>query len=709
LSAHGTGKSAAARRPAPAPAVSAHGSPWHVPALAAALLVAVLAAHWPVLGSRALALDDDVFVVRNPLVQRPGWESTRRFFVEVTHPSTVSAYYLPLSMASLMLDWAAGGRPDHLRPFHATSVALHAVSALLLFLILVRLFGSAVPAALAALLWAVHPVMVEAIASAGERKTVLATALAFASVLSHVHHARGGARRWWWWSIAAFLLALLSKPSVITLPLALLVLDAWPLHRLSRTVLREKWPHFALAVTAAVISVLAVKDTWEFGPPPPLDPIRVLGQVVWLQGFYLGKLLWPVDLSTVYEAPARFAPTLPSVAIPMGLAIAVLVVSIAIRKRAPGCLAGGLVFFLLLAPTFAILRYSGVIAYDRYLHLPAVGPALALAAGLVALWRRGTAPARATLAAAMLALVLAAALATRAALVPWRDTLDLWRNAVRVSPGVPDAWNGLGATYAAAGRSDEATAAFRRAIAVGPQYTDAYMNLGRELMLLGDVEKAVPFLEFAAAHRPGSAQAAAELGMAYERTQRPAEAAARYRRSLELKPGYVPALIRLAIVEASQGRVDEGIGHLREALAIAPGDPFASLALAGLLSRSAGASSEVVTLLQHAIAARPGWAEPMNELAWLLATDPDPSRRDAAAALRLADSALAQAPEPGVIDTRAAALAALGRFDEAAADAGRAEVLARAAGDTSLADEVAARRDLYRRGRPFVQLPRTRH
>ena len=678
-------------------------------ALAAGLAIAVLLAHGPVLRAQGLALDDDLFVVRNPLVQSPGWASTRRFFIEVTRPSTVSAYYLPLSMTSLMLDWAAGGRPDRLEAFHATSLAVHVTATLLLFALLQVLFGAAWPAALVALLWGVHPVMVEAIASAGERKTVLATAFAFATAFAHVRWARSGKRGWWLLSIACFLLALLSKPSAVTLPLALLVLDAWPLGRWSRAAVIEKWPHLVLAAAAAVISVLAVRNTWEFGSPPPLDPPRMVLQMIWLPGFYLGKLLWPVDLSTVYEAPARFALTLPAVALPLALVLGVAAAALLLRRRAPGLLAGGLVFFLLLAPTFAILRYSAVIAYDRYLHLPTLGVAIALAAFVAPAWLRSGTPGRAGLAGSLVALALAAAFATRAALVPWRDTLGVWRQAVRVSPGVPDAWNGLGATHSAAGRSEEALAAFQRAIAVGPQYVDAYFNLGRELMLRGEVQRALPYLEFAVRHEPGHAQALLQLGAAYERSNRPAEAEALYRRALARRPGYVAALTRLAVVESAQGRRDAGIDHLREALTHSPGDPFASLSLGTLLSDRDGASPEVVALLEHAIAARPTWADPANELAWLLATDPDPARRDPARALALADSALARTPEASVIDTRAAALAALGRFDQAQAAADRAHAVALAAGDTALARAIAGRREGYARGRAFVRNPRIDH
>ena len=245
-------------------------------AIAAALALLVAFAHGPVLRAQGLALDDDLFVVRNPLVHAPGWESTRRFFTEVTHPSTVAGYYLPLSMTSLMLDWAAGGRPDHLEVFHATSLALHVAATLLLFALLRALFGSTVPAALVALLWGVHPVTVEAIASAGERKTVLATAFAFAAAFAHVRWAQARRPAWWWLSLAGCLGALLSKPSAVSLPFALLVLDAWPLRRFSRAAVLELVPQLALAAAAGVVSVLAVRNTWEFGTPPPVLPLRML-------------------------------------------------------------------------------------------------------------------------------------------------------------------------------------------------------------------------------------------------------------------------------------------------------------------------------------------------------------------------------------------------------------------------------------------------
>ncbi|TMQ72117.1 MAG: hypothetical protein E6K81_08305, partial [Candidatus Eisenbacteria bacterium] len=111
----------------------------------------VAAAHWPVLRAQALSFDDDAFVTRNPLVTHPGWSSVGRFFGEVLSPTTVRGYYLPLSMTSLMLDDAMGGRPDDLRVFHRTSLALHVMNVVLVVLILHRLFGALLPAAIAGL------------------------------------------------------------------------------------------------------------------------------------------------------------------------------------------------------------------------------------------------------------------------------------------------------------------------------------------------------------------------------------------------------------------------------------------------------------------------------------------------------------------------------------------------------------------------------
>jgi tetratricopeptide (TPR) repeat protein len=672
--------------------------------LASALALAVGAAHAPVLRANAVGLDDDLFVVHNPLVSNPGWESVRRFFVEVVHPSTVDAYYLPLSMTSLMIDESFGGTPDHLAPFHVTSLALHVAATLTLFLLLQRLFGAVLPAALAALLFGVHPVNVEAIASVGERKTVLAAWFAFASVYAHVRFAERAAAAWRWASVGLYALALLSKPSVITLPAGLLLLDAWPLRRSSRASVLEKWPHVLLALALSVITLLAYRNTWVFETPPPLDPVRMALQALWLQCFYAVKLLWPVGLSTVYASPAHWTLAAPAVALPVAGVLAVGGLLVLLRRRAPAALAAASLFVVLLAPTFGILRFSPVIACDRYLYLPALGVAFGLAAVFARVWRTRGSRARVALVAVALGVAFAEAAGTRTAIAAWQDTLGLWQQAVHVAPGMPDSYNGLGATYSARGDSARAMAAYRRAIELDPTYADAQFNLGRELILAGRAEEAVPHLEYAALRMPGSARVALELGVGYARTRRLAEAAARFRQALTLKPGYALAYSQLGVVEIMLGHRDAGERQLREALALSPRDPGTCFTLAALLVQESGASPEAIELLRTAVAGKPRFAEACNLLAWLLATTPVPSLREPAEALRWSRRSLElSGPDNAhVLDTHAAALAAAGRFDSAAAVAEHAAALSEAGHDDTLARSIRARLRGYRGGQAYV-------
>src|SRR6476661_7753947 len=154
----------------------------------------VAAAHWPVLGAQALGIDDEQFVTRNPLVTRPGWDSAGRFFTEILEPSSVPGYALPLTMTSLMLDWAAGGRPGNLAPFHRTNLALHLASVALVVLILERISGALGAAAILGLLFGLHPLTVEPVAWITERKTLLAACFGLASVLAYLEARLRGSR-----------------------------------------------------------------------------------------------------------------------------------------------------------------------------------------------------------------------------------------------------------------------------------------------------------------------------------------------------------------------------------------------------------------------------------------------------------------------------------------------------------------------------------
>lgn len=680
--------------PAPAPACAPE-SRAHVAAWAVGLALVVGLVLSPVLGARAIGLDDPTLIVANPLVTHPSLAGVGRVFREVLHPTVMNAYYMPLSMASLALDAALGGSATDLVPFHLTNLVLHLVAIVLLFLVLRRLTGSTPAAACAALMVGVHPVMVEAIASAGERKTVLATALACGALLTSLREGRRTRFATW----LLYVLALLAKPSVLTLPLVFVMVERLVQRRTSRAALVAWWPFAVTAGVGAFVASRSVAATWEFGTPPPFDAGLVALKAVWSLGFYARTLVWPVNLSTVYAPPAPFAMSNPTVLLGVGLALALGLSAWALRRRAPALGGGLLVAVTLLTPTFGILRFSPVICYDRYLHLPMVGVAMALAFGLAAGWRM-PAPRRTIVAALLLVVVVGEVVATRQAFEPWRDTLALWRRAVAVAPQVAPSHNGLGATLDERGDAAGAIAAFEQAIAVDPGYGDGHYNLARARRRAGQPERALPAIERAAVLSPGSGSVELEWGLCLSLLGRSREAVPHLQRALALRVDERVAALPLGLAMYASGDLAEGVRWLRRAVA-ANDDPVARLYLAQALDQDPASAREVAALLADALRLAPGRVPVLNEVAWWHATAPEGRDRDTTLALTLSARALelSARPDAGVLDTRAAALAAAGRFDEAVAIAQRAQDAA--AGDTALVRDLVQRLAGYRAHRSY--------
>jgi hypothetical protein len=225
------------------------------------VLAVVLAAHWPALSSQAITFDDGQYLVDNRLVQDPSWRSVRRFFTEVLRPSSVKGYYQPLTMTSLMVDYALGGRPTDLTPFHRTNLALHALTTILSIVLLWQLFGNAWVAAALGLLFGVHPLTIEPVAWVGERKTLLAAGFSLLCLVCYVAWTRRRGRALGGLVLLTYGLALLAKPTSTLLPGVLLLLDAWPLRRLGWRAVGEKVPLLLLGAAAASVTYLSQRNT----------------------------------------------------------------------------------------------------------------------------------------------------------------------------------------------------------------------------------------------------------------------------------------------------------------------------------------------------------------------------------------------------------------------------------------------------------------
>jgi protein O-mannosyl-transferase len=518
--------------------------------LAAAVALLVVICDWPVLSAQALSVDDNQYLTGNALVQNPSWESTQRFFGEILKPSTVQGYYQPLAMISLMIDYALGGRADNLAAFHRTTLVLHVLNTLLIIVLLYLLFGEPWVAALVGLLFGVHPLTVEPIAWLGERKTMLATFFSLGCLVCHVLYARRATWPRYIGGIAALVLALLSKPTSTPLPILMLLLDYWPLRRLSRRAVVEKVPHYVIAATAVVITIISQGRAGVVTAPTHYSIARLVSLVCHNIVFYLYKAVWPVHVSGNYSVPVPLSPANPAVlAGVIGTCVLLAILLVAWRwTRAP--LTGWLFFFVAIFPTLGVIGFTNVIAADKYAYLPAFGLLLILAAALAYLWRTNRrAWSRGLLVAGVLACCGLAAASTRYHLAQWRDSITLYRHVLRVDPNSTTAQYNLGLLLVKRGQNAEAAELFADTLRLNPEQY----------------------------------QAQRELGLALQRLGRTDEALAHYEAALRVNPRFVPALLDLATLLLERGRSDEALTHCQTALQVEPDNYRVHELLGGVL------------------------------------------------------------------------------------------------------------------------------
>ena len=599
-------------------------NPIHAPARRYPLLLGLLllvgavtaAAHWPVLSAGALSLDDQQFLTDNPLVRNPSWASAERFFGEVLRPSTVQGYYLPLSMVSLMLDYAMGGRPEALGPFHRTSLLLHVLNTLLLVALLYGLFHQPLPAAFIGLLFGVHPLTVEPIAWVGERKTLLAACFALVALLTYVRHTRHGGRRWLLAALLAYVLALLSKPTAAPLPLLLLVLDYWPLQRLTWRRLVEKVPFFVVGGVFAVITFVSHARTAGIVEPSPSAAWHVPLMICHLIVFYLGKIVWPANLTSVYPLPVPLSLANPMIL--LGVVGTVLLVAALLwsARRTRALVAGAAFSFIAILPTLGVVQYSWITASDKYVYLPVVGLLIVLAGGAGWIWRRvATAQAaRGVVVVAVVGLAAAEVHATRDYLTQWRDSVTLGRRMVRLAPQTAQAHDNLGYALFVRGEYAAAVPCFREALRLDPEYGPAAYDLGESLRMCGQLDAAVAQFQTVLATDPKDTYTLYGLGQALQAQGQWAAAQERYAQVVALVPDFAEAQAKLGTVLAALGRFDEATGCYQQALRLAPGDLDLRSRFAGILA-SQGRFDDAVAQLQTVLAAKPDHPEAHYNLA----------------------------------------------------------------------------------------------
>lgn len=544
------------------------------------LLLAIALVFGQTVNHEFINLDDDRYVYDNPHITHGVTPDAIAWPLTHSHESN----WHPLTSFSHMLDcqcyglWAGG--------HHLTNVLLHAATAILFFLVLSEMTGALWPSALAAAVFAIHPLRVESVAWVAERKDVLCGLFFMLTVAAYVGYSRRP------FSVARYLavvvlfaMGLMCKPMLVTLPLVLLLLDYWPLGRLAGRddpgrepgsagverlsawrLVAEKVPLLALTATSCVVTVWAQHEALSANELMPLS-WRIANALVSLVA-YLGQLFYPAGLAVLYPHQGSDVPTWQIVGASFVL-IALFLGVLAGRRRYPWLLVGWLWYAGMLVPVIGLVQVGSQAMADRYTYLPQIGVTISIVWMGACLCRSLPYRHWACGVASVLVAVLLISCAWRQA-SHWRNSETLFVHTLACTSNNAMIHVNYGVYLQGQGRTDEAIRQYEEAIAIQPDYSEAHNDLGAAMLAKGRLDDAVTQFWTAVRTNPEAAVPYDNLGMGLVGQGRPGEAIEYFEKSLKIRPDYLRGRNNLGLAVQQLGRLDEAIVHFQKALEIDP-------------------------------------------------------------------------------------------------------------------------------------------
>lgn len=630
------------------------------------LVFATLSVYWQVKDFEFVSYDDNDYITANAHVQKGlTWDSVMWVFT-----TGHSANWHPLTWLSHMLDIQLYGLSPG--PHHITNVLFHMANTLLLFVVLRRMTGSARRSGLVAALFALHPLHVQSVAWVAERKDVLSTFFWMLTLAAYTRYAEHPGRKTYLPVLLFFMLGLMSKPMVVTLPFVLFLLDYWPLGRIRqyelgiqelrtpisdlrvpvsslrfpgadfRGLILEKLPLFMLSALSSWVTFLVQQDSGAVKSLEKYPFYTRAANALVSYAAYIGKMICPRNLSYFYPYPD----TVPVWQIAgAGLFIAaVFFLMIRSAKRHPYFPVGWLWYMGTLVPVIGLVQVGGQSMADRYTYIPFIGLFIIIAWGIPEFISRRREIVLGGFAAGILSVLM---IITYFQIKHWRNSITLFEHAIeitennakahsnlgyvllekgnlekaashfklalKIKPYSTEVHNNMGIALARLGRKEAAEAHFREALQIEPDDALANYNLGIILNEKGDATGAVFHFQAAIAANPRYTEAHYNLGNLFMSQRRIREAGFHFQKVLEFHPNDADAHNQLGIIFASLGKRNEALVHFRNAARIHPADANIRNNL-GLTLLHAGKTEEAVRHFQAVLRIHPENADARNYL-----------------------------------------------------------------------------------------------
>lgn len=524
-------------------------------------------------------LDDNTYVVENARVVNGITGSNIIWAFTTFHFSN----WHPMTWLSHMADVEIYGMSP--RGHHLTSVIIHTVSTVLLFLLLFRLTNTVWQSSFVAALFALHPLHVESVAWVAERKGVLSAFFWFLSLLFYAEYVVKRKPGIYLLTLFSFMLGLMSKPILVTLPLVMLLLDFWPLNRYSSNeqgagqplpsastsrligLIKEKIPFLACSVLSSAVTIYAQHRGGSIRSFDTAPLWLRLENAIVAYVKYIVKTLWPHDLAVLYPYPGSVL--LWQVICSLLVLLLVSAATIRAARHYPYFAVGWLWFLVTLLPVIGLIQVGNQSMADRYTYIPLTGLFIMAAWGVPELaknlkYRQS------------ILLFLAAAVIFSSAVLSWqqtgywRDSASLFQHALHVTTGNYIMHNNLGGTFLKKGNLDAAIKEFQRALAINPDHLKAHYNLGSAFVKTGDLDAAIKEFQETIRIHPDFFQAHNDLGLVFHNKGDLDAAIKEFQEVLRIRPYDFQAHNNLGLVYVTKGDLDAAIIEFQEVLRIKP-------------------------------------------------------------------------------------------------------------------------------------------
>lgn len=551
------------------------------------LSAAILIVYFQVRGFEFVNFDDPAYVENNDFVKKGlSWESVQWAF-----QSTSAGNWHPLTMISHMADVELYGMDAG--KHHWKNVLLHVVNSLLLFWVLRAMTGALWQSAMAAALFAVHPLHVESVAWISERKDVLSTFFLMLTLWCYTHYVRKFKFAWYILSFFFFTLGLMAKPMLVTLPFVLLLLDFWPFKRIipdgngnwgkfefNAKVIWEKVPFLILSFVFSVVTFVVQKQTGAVESLHVYSLYDRATNAIVSYVLYLGKTIYPINLSVFYP----HTPTWPWWQVFGSLLLLGLLTWISIRsvKKYPWLFVGWFWFAGTLVPVIGIVQVGLQGMADRYMYIPLVGIYIAFSWSIFEVFKKyqfGRVGLVAFAAILLPNLMLGSFFQTQ----HWRNTRTLFENAVSVNPNNYLAHTLLGDDFIRDGEIPKGLSHIQTALQLNPNYAKAHHAMGLFFLNSGKTDQAARHFSKSIRLNPYDAHAHNNLGIILANQGNMADALMHFRKAIEIQPQMIAAYNNLGSFWARQGRYDDAIICFQKVLAMAPDDGQAAENLAAAI------------------------------------------------------------------------------------------------------------------------------